>query len=538
MSIRHKTIKQILSTMVLLVVLFTFFLQSPVKAQVNPLYNFKGKIVASSGLPVADGRYDVSFALFTQAAGGASIWSESLTAATRFSATVSGSAVGASTITYNYNADANESTLRVGQHLSSGSSTALVVDFDTAANTVTVAGTAPVWVNGAALDNRPRLTGGVLDVDLGTVAGLAGINFNQLLYLEVTFNAETFQPRKLLATVPTAFNAARLNGLDASSFLNSSQNATITAAWTFANPLNISTSSAATALTVTQGGAGNVLELKNSTSSVMTVLASGFVGIGTSSPSSQLTVYGNALIEGAGRYLSFGGSSGALGYGFRDNGGVIELRNAGGSWQPIGAGGSGAVAPGTAGQVAFYNVSGTTVVGSSALFIDGSGNVAVGTTTIAAGGERNPKLQVAGAVAANYYCDANGNNCVDASNGWGMSGSFVGTTTATTNGQFASSTLRGYQAGNNICTAQFSGSHFCRTDEIIYTIATKSIANFSGTAWIAEGPPGYTSNSNDCNGWTSSSSVSLGAFWLFDSNGGGAGWLTNCSGLKPIACCR
>jgi hypothetical protein len=116
---------------------------------------------------------------------------------------------------------------------------------------------------------------------------------------------------------------------------------------------------------------------------------------------------------------------------------------------------------------------------------------------------------------------------------------FIGTTTITFNGEFATSSLHGYQAANAICAAEYPNSFFCRTYDIIVTIQKESsLSDWDGTAWIAEGPPGYTSNSNDCNGWTSSSSVMMGAFWEFDSDGGGMGWLTNCAQTKPLACCR
>jgi hypothetical protein len=79
----------------------------------------------------------------------------------------------------------------------------------------------------------------------------------------------------------------------------------------------------------------------------------------------------------------------------------------------------------------------------------------------------------------------------------------------------------------------------CRTYEIIVTIEEEDISDWNGDdAWIAEGPPGFTSNSNDCNGWTNDSNQdTYGAFWVFNRDGGGAGWLVNCSSVKPIACC-
>jgi len=118
---------------------------------------------------------------------------------------------------------------------------------------------------------------------------------------------------------------------------------------------------------------------------------------------------------------------------------------------------------------------------------------------------------------------------------------FVGTTTLTIDGDFATSTYTGYEAANARCAAEFSNSHFCRTYDMIVTIEKGDISlwgNDAMSAWIAEGPPGYTTNANDCNGWTNDSNVNTyGAFWLFNSNGGGAAWLVNCANVKPLACC-
>lgn len=49
----------------------------------------------------------------------------------------------------------------------------------------------------------------------------------------------------------------------------------------------------------------------------------------------------NVLIRGTDRYINFNEDSGELGYGFRDNNGVIEKKDQGGSWSPIATGGSG-----------------------------------------------------------------------------------------------------------------------------------------------------------------------------------------------------
>jgi len=134
-------------------------------------------------------------------------------------------------------------------------------------------------------------------------------------------------------------------------------------------------------------------------------------------------------------------------------------------------------------------------------------------------------------------------------NGWtslSKGGAFVGLTSGSTTGSFSTGSLVGYQAANELCTEAFAGSHMCRSAEIISTI-DQNINAFAGAAfgWAAQGPPGYTSNSNDCNGWTTASSTYLGAWWEYSTDngatiatGGGKGFLVNCSVPQPISCCR
>lgn len=47
------------------------------------------------------------------------------------------------------------------------------------------------------------------------------------------------------------------------------------------------------------------------------------------------------LIYGTNHYINFGTTAGVNGYGFRDNGGTMQWKNSGGSWQNIGTGGGG-----------------------------------------------------------------------------------------------------------------------------------------------------------------------------------------------------
>jgi len=145
---------------------------------------------------------------------------------------------------------------------------------------------------------------------------------------------------------------------------------------------------------------------------------------------------------------------------------------------------------------------------------------------------------------SNNYCDATGANCFNPSSGWSTGISTIFLTTTTTAGSFSWGGAVGYDAGNKICANEQSGSHFCRTDEIIYLIQKNGTSSFSAIngqdAWIADGPPGYTGSTaaDDCAGWTNNTTNNLGHFWIFSTAGGGRGALIHCGTVKKIACCK
>lgn len=64
----------------------------------------------------------------------------------------------------------------------------------------------------------------------------------------------------------------------------------------------------------------------------------------------SLAVFGNQILSGTSRYLNFGTTAGSSGYGIGDNAGMIELKNSGGSWASLGAGGR------IPGEVAAFNL--------------------------------------------------------------------------------------------------------------------------------------------------------------------------------------
>jgi len=291
----NKVGKSALASIMTLIACFAVFImfsdKQEAKADINPMLNFTGKVTDSNSVAVDDNVYNFSFGLYTTATSGTAFWSEDLTAANMFSAAISGVSIGASSTTYTYASDSNESTLRVGQYLTNASTTEyeLITDYDTTANTVTVA-TITAWTAGEGINNRPRTEGGVVDIDLGSVSDLSSENFNQTLYLQVTFNGEVMQPRKLITAVAQAFNADKLDGYDSSDFANIADDVTITGEWDFANVVDIATSSAITTLTVTQSGTGDIINLFGGTTEVFTITENGYVGIGTTTPTVLLTI--------------------------------------------------------------------------------------------------------------------------------------------------------------------------------------------------------------------------------------------------------
>jgi len=804
----------VIITLFVVVLVLGWLRIEPVGAQTSPLLNFIGKVTNLDGTEIADGAYDFTFRLFVVPSGGTPTWSETSTAATRFSATVSAASTTASGMVYSYSSPSATSTLRVGQYLSSASSTAgaLIVDYNIGANTITVASSSETWSVGADINNRPFVEGGIINENLGVITDISSVDFSQTLYLEIIFNGETMSPRKLLTTVPAAFDTIRLGGKTESEYATLAEDETITGEWSFNNIVSISTSSSNTALTVTQSGTGNIVEFKVGTTTSFAVLNDGRVQIGNYYFPTTYGAPGYVLKTDASGNLywdpDFAGGFGDSGLDFLwatntaetlirpvDTADVVVIGNvatstfAGNIFEVHGSSlfdtvnisnqqelrlydldssnyiawrasssissnlvltlpdsygapnlalitdGAGNLSwgsppsfvyvnPGTIGQMAYYASAGSALSATSSIYLSDQGYFGVGTTSpsqllsvggisgsqflvnnsgqIVAGTWQGDVINVAfggtglssianqsllyassnniineftigadgtvlavvsgqlawattsaptahsilsvshsgvdatstlvrgdlmvanssslwsrlGLGANGYILYSNGSDAIwstttvitalgiitsgtwqagiidiayggtgastatgtrvnlglddiarfgvnsTGTDGWlwqsdgdgrgqwvatgtlGLVGSgsetyakLIGTTSAEYDGGYATTSLIGYAAANAICAAEFNNSFMCRTYDILVSIEQDDISQWSGSAWIAEGPPGYTSNSNDCKGWTSSSTIMLGAFWVLDSNGGGVGWLTNCSETKPIACC-
>ncbi|MDD5433681.1 MAG: hypothetical protein PHE77_03470, partial [Candidatus Pacebacteria bacterium] len=83
-------------------------------------------------------------------------------------------------------------------------------------------------------------TNGLFSVMLGSISSLSNVDFNQALYLEVSFDPdcdgtyeELFSPRKTLGAVPAAFEAAKLGGKTEAAFSTLAENENISGEWTF-----------------------------------------------------------------------------------------------------------------------------------------------------------------------------------------------------------------------------------------------------------------------------------------------------------------
>ncbi|PJB19023.1 hypothetical protein CO115_03430, partial [Candidatus Falkowbacteria bacterium CG_4_9_14_3_um_filter_36_9] len=84
-----KALKPVLLLAFVLAVLIMPIKEKTAEAEINPLYNFTGKVTNTDGSNVADGVYDLSFGLYPAATSSSAVWSESVVATTTFSAVIS-----------------------------------------------------------------------------------------------------------------------------------------------------------------------------------------------------------------------------------------------------------------------------------------------------------------------------------------------------------------------------------------------------------------------------------------------------------------
>lgn len=115
--------------------------------------------------------------------------------------------------------------------------------------------------------------------------------------------------------------------------------------------------------------------------------------------------------------------------------------------------------------------------------------------------------------------------------------SYVNLTSGTYNGSLINGSKEGYKAGDAICNAEFSGSHFCNEFEVI----NWKLRTLDDDAWVIAGGPKYIPASvpvNDCNGFTYDGTTDyLGNYFHFNSTIGGDSRALNCGTELKLACC-
>lgn len=176
----------------------------------------------------------------------------------------------------------------------------------------------------------------------------------------------------------------------------------------------------------------------------------------------SLAVYGNAILNGASRYLNFGTTAGANGYGIRDNAGSLEFKDSGGTWQTMQT------------IITNYFVNGNTV--TQIVFNDGSV-----LTTASSSPEIDPQVST---LTANRICrsDSSGNTvvCDVAVCGTAPNGTVVGVTTCTNTCTNALSGIRVSTCVNGTVqttNCPSSGRCSCFTKDAMVTMADGSRKN-------------------------------------------------------------
>jgi hypothetical protein len=115
----------------------------------------------------------------------------------------------------------------------------------------------------------------------------------------------------------------------------------------------------------------------------------GNIEIGTTTPVGLLTVNGDIDLA-ASKYLNFGATDGTSGYGIRDNGGIMEAKNSGGTWGPIAT-------------VFAGNTNGATLAAGNTIYCAPQAAVCTGTAPSAAAGNASLALIPHAGIVRNLY---------------------------------------------------------------------------------------------------------------------------------------
>ncbi|MBI2038141.1 MAG: hypothetical protein HYT15_04445 [Candidatus Magasanikbacteria bacterium] len=246
-----------------------------------------------------------------------------------------------------------------------------------------------------------------------------------------------------------------------------------------------------------QGTAGvNPFSINSSTgASLLSILTNGRVGINSSSPIATLSVQGDLALTG-GIYDSVS-SLGVNGYLLQSNGSVVTWV----STSSLGIGGSGTVSSGTAGQFSYYASNGTTLVGTSTLFILPTSLIGIGTTTpqakltIQGTGTANPFSVVSSTAAATsmFTILTNGNVGISTSTP-AQKLSVVGNISNITDPSTAVSVVGTGSVGSNPLGIFVSGKYAYTANQVENSISIVDVSNPAYPRFVASTSVGTNPN--------------------------------------------
>ena len=311
------------------------------------------------------------------------------------------------------------------------------------------------------------------------------------------------------------------------------------------NNIGIGTTSPTSRLTIVGSGitsTTSALNIQNSSgSSILFVRNDGFVGIGTTSPTAPLYINGNAIADtpllpnhlATKSYVDTAAQSLWI-----NNGNYLYASST--SWRV----GIGTTSP----RAALHIYPKAAIEGLRIVSSDYSPLVIRNTADtgdlfrVTQTGDVTAVTSSATKMRSDQYCDASGNNCFNPSSGSGSVSYFATVTSATYNG--SNNGTPGYAYAHGRCQAQLAGSHVCSAEEMLNTIRDNQPMP-TVDVWILNGPPGYTAMANDCDGRRSAvgsgTNVAYSAGWqMSDSNylPHGRGLLYTCEKSMKFACCK